>query len=256
MKTRLEDLIKTLPLVIAIDAKMNEIFWQLYSNYDDIFLGKISYGLSKKDIFYSSLSDYKLNEHYFIKNDADSAWLNKWYKEFPQTKNKIVLTLPTRISKWKGVDNFIDLISKLDGNIFHGLIVGPTSKAKIRYLKSLKEKISDMGINDNITFTGSRNDINNVYKISDITFNLSIQPEPFGRTTIEAMAAVMGGTQSLHTNSFDEALALPTTFSARIARNTQLIIAEETGITNVIDPLAGSYYVESLTSEMIKEEAW
>ena len=73
------------------------------------------------------------------------------------------------------------------------------------------------------------------------------------RTTIEAMAAVMGGTQSLHTNSFDEALALPTTFSARIARNTQLIIAEETGITNVIDPLAGSYYVESLTSEMIKE---
>ena len=73
------------------------------------------------------------------------------------------------------------------------------------------------------------------------------------RTTVEAMAAVMGGTQSLHTNSFDEALALPTPFSARIARNTQLIIAEETGISNVIDPLAGSYYVESLTSEMIKE---
>ena len=67
------------------------------------------------------------------------------------------------------------------------------------------------------------------------------------------MAAVMGGTQSLHTNSFDEALALPTNFSARIARNTQLIIAEETGVTNVIDPLAGSYYVESLTSDMIKE---
>ncbi len=71
------------------------------------------------------------------------------------------------------------------------------------------------------------------------------------RTTIEAMAAVMGGTQSLHTNSFDEALALPTNFSARIARNTQLIIAEETGVTNVIDPLAGSYYLESLTSDMI-----
>ena len=73
------------------------------------------------------------------------------------------------------------------------------------------------------------------------------------RTTIEAMAAIMGGTQSLHTNSFDEALALPTPFSARIARNTQLIIAEETGINNVIDPLAGSYYLESLTSEMISE---
>ena len=73
------------------------------------------------------------------------------------------------------------------------------------------------------------------------------------RTTIEAMAAIMGGTQSLHTNSFDEALALPTPFSARIARNTQLILAEETGINNVIDPLAGSYYLESLTSEMISE---
>jgi len=72
------------------------------------------------------------------------------------------------------------------------------------------------------------------------------------RTTIEAMSAVLGGTQSLHTNSFDEALALPTEFSARIARNTQLVIQEETGITNVVDPLAGSYYVESLTDQLVK----
>ncbi|SUZ77475.1 uncharacterized protein METZ01_LOCUS30329 [marine metagenome] len=73
------------------------------------------------------------------------------------------------------------------------------------------------------------------------------------RTTIEAMAAVLGGTQSLHTNSFDEALALPTPFSAEIARNTQLVLREETGLTKVIDPLAGSYYVESLTASIIKE---
>lgn len=71
------------------------------------------------------------------------------------------------------------------------------------------------------------------------------------RTTIEGLSAVLGGTQSLHTNSFDEALGLPTEFAARIARNTQLVIQEETGITNVIDPLAGSYYVESLTSELV-----
>ncbi len=70
------------------------------------------------------------------------------------------------------------------------------------------------------------------------------------RTTIEAMAAVFGGTQSLHTNALDEAIALPTDFSARIARNTQLIIQEETHITNVIDPWAGSYMMESLTSQM------
>src|SRR4051812_4516220 len=75
------------------------------------------------------------------------------------------------------------------------------------------------------------------------------------RTTIEAMAAVLGGTQSLHTNSFDEALALPTPTSARIARNTQLILAEETGIPHVIDPLGGSYYVESLT-HAVAEAAW
>jgi methylmalonyl-CoA mutase len=72
------------------------------------------------------------------------------------------------------------------------------------------------------------------------------------RTAYEALAAVLGGTQSLHTNSFDEALALPTAFSARIARNTQLILQEETGITRVVDPLAGSYYVESLTAELAK----
>ena len=73
------------------------------------------------------------------------------------------------------------------------------------------------------------------------------------RTTIEAMAAVLGGTQSLHTNSFDEALALPTPFSAQIARNTQLVLREETGITKVIDPMAGSYYLESLTNSLVNE---
>jgi len=73
------------------------------------------------------------------------------------------------------------------------------------------------------------------------------------RTTVEAMAAALGGTQSLHTNSLDEALALPTPFSARIARNTQLVLQEETGITKVVDPLAGSYYVESLTNSVAEE---
>jgi len=75
------------------------------------------------------------------------------------------------------------------------------------------------------------------------------------RTAYEAMAAVLGGTQSLHTNSFDEAIALPTEFSARIARNTQLILAEETGVTHVVDPLAGSYYVEALTRDLA-DAAW
>jgi len=75
------------------------------------------------------------------------------------------------------------------------------------------------------------------------------------RTAYEAMAAVLGGTQSLHTNALDEAIALPTEFAARIARNTQLILQEETGVAHVIDPLAGSYYVESLTAQLA-DEAW
>jgi len=73
------------------------------------------------------------------------------------------------------------------------------------------------------------------------------------RTTVEALAAVLGGTQSLHTNALDEALALPTDFSARIARNTQLVLQEETGITHVADPLGGSYYVEALTAKLVEE---
>ena len=75
------------------------------------------------------------------------------------------------------------------------------------------------------------------------------------RTTIEAMAAMLGGTQSLHTNALDEAIALPTDFSARIARNTQIVIQEETGMTKVVDPLGGSYYIESLTKQLV-DGAW
>ncbi len=75
------------------------------------------------------------------------------------------------------------------------------------------------------------------------------------RTTIEAMAATLGGTQSLHTNALDEAIALPTDFSARIARNTQIVLAEESGITRVVDPLGGSYYVEALTAGLV-DAAW
>ncbi len=84
------------------------------------------------------------------------------------------------------------------------------------------------------------------------------EQDPFNnvvRTTLEALAAVLGGTQSLHTNSFDEAIALPSDTAARVARNTQLIIAEESGVTNVVDPLGGSYYIESLTQSLV-DEAW
>ena len=71
------------------------------------------------------------------------------------------------------------------------------------------------------------------------------------RTTVEAMAAILGGTQSLHTNSYDEAIALPTDESARVARNTQLILEHETDITHTVDPFGGSYFMESLTENFV-----
>ncbi|MFC4256585.1 methylmalonyl-CoA mutase [Altererythrobacter xixiisoli] len=109
---------------------------------------------------------------------------------------------------------------------------------------------------DAMTGLGARSERSKVLRTHCQTSGVSLQEQdPYNnviRTTVEALAAVLGGTQSLHTNALDEALALPTDFSARIARNTQLVLAEETGITRVIDPLGGSYYVEALTAELVE----
>lgn len=106
---------------------------------------------------------------------------------------------------------------------------------------------------------GAKNERSKMLRTHCQTSGVSLQEQdPYNnviRTAYEAMSAVLGGTQSLHTNALDEAIALPTDFSARIARNTQLILQEETQVTRVVDPLAGSYYVESLTHELA-EKAW
>jgi len=123
--------------------------------------------------------------------------------------------------------------------------------AKLRAARTLWFRVMD-GL-------GAQNDKSKVLRTHCQTSGVSLQEQdPYNnviRTTVEALAAVLGGTQSLHTNALDEALALPTDFSARIARNTQLVLQEETGITNVIDPLGGSYYVEALTAKLV-EDAW
>ena len=123
--------------------------------------------------------------------------------------------------------------------------------AKLRAARLLWHRIMDE--------FGAKNPRSKMLRTHCQTSGVSLQEQdPYNnviRTAYEAMAAALGGTQSLHTNALDEAIALPTEFSARIARNTQLILQEETGITNVVDPLAGSYYVESLTAELA-EKAW
>ena len=123
--------------------------------------------------------------------------------------------------------------------------------AKLRAARLLWHKI--------MTDLGAQSAKSKMLRTHCQTSGMSLQAQdPYNnviRTAYEAMAAALGGTQSLHTNALDEAIALPTEFSARIARNTQLILQEETGVTNVVDPLAGSYYVESLTNQLA-EEAW
>ncbi len=110
-----------------------------------------------------------------------------------------------------------------------------------------------------MTNLGARDERSKMLRTHCQTSGVSLtEQDPYNnvmRTTIEAMAAMLGGTQSLHTNALDEAIALPTDFSARIARNTQLVIQEETGMTNVVDPLGGSYYVEALTKRLV-DDAW
>ena len=123
--------------------------------------------------------------------------------------------------------------------------------AKLRAARLLWHRI--------MTEFGAKSEKSKMLRTHCQTSGVSLQEQdPYNnvvRTAYEAMSAVLGGTQSLHTNALDEAIALPTEFSARIARNTQLILQEETGVTNVVDPLAGSYYVEKLTHDL-SEKAW
>ena len=123
--------------------------------------------------------------------------------------------------------------------------------AKLRAARTLWARI--------MTDLGAKSEKSKLLRTHCQTSGVSLtEQDPYNnivRTTVEALAAVLGGTQSLHTNSFDEAIALPTDFSARIARNTQLILAEESGVTAVADPLGGSWYVEALTREL-EEKAW
>ncbi len=121
--------------------------------------------------------------------------------------------------------------------------------AKLRAARKLWHKVmSDLGAKD---------ERSKMLRTHCQTSGVSLtEQDPYNnvvRTTIEAMAATLGGTQSLHTNALDEAIALPTDFSARIARNTQILLQEETGITHVVDPLGGSYYIEALTQRLYDE---
>jgi len=143
-----------------------------------------NYDLEKKDI---TIIPRGCDPNTFNNVSIDPKEKDDLLNEFPQIKGKKVLTIPGRITKWKGIAEFIQLMSLLD-NSYHGLVVGPIAKSKKRYFNKLLEKVSSLNLDNKITFTGSRRDISNIYKISDIVYNLSQTPEPFGRTMIEAIA--------------------------------------------------------------------
>lgn len=145
-------------------------------------------------------------------------------------------------------------VDKFSGRLSFFFAIGMNffmEAAKLRAARLLWHRI--------MTDLGAKNPRSKMLRTHCQTSGVSLQEQdPYNnvvRTAYEAMSAVLGGTQSLHTNALDEAIALPTEFAARIARNTQLILQEETGVTNVVDPLAGSYYVEKLTSDLA-EAAW
>jgi methylmalonyl-CoA mutase len=152
-----------------------------------------------------------------------------------------------------GVASGLD-IDKFAGRLSFFFAIGMNffmEVAKLRAARVLWHRV--------MTTLGAQDERSKMLRTHCQTSGVSLQEQdPYNnvvRTTIEAMAAMLGGTQSLHTNALDEAIALPTDFSARIARNTQIIVQEETGMCNVVDPLGGSYYIESLTQQLV-DEAW
>ena len=152
-----------------------------------------------------------------------------------------------------GVASGLD-IDKFAGRLSFFFAIGMNffmEVAKLRAARVLWHKV--------MTQLGAQDERSKMLRTHCQTSGVSLQEQdPYTnviRTTIEAMAAMLGGTQSLHTNALDEAIALPTDFSARIARNTQIVIQEETGMTKVVDPLGGSYYIEALTQELV-DHAW
>jgi len=152
-----------------------------------------------------------------------------------------------------GVASGLD-IDKFAGRLSFFFAIGMNffmEVAKLRAARVLWHRV--------MTQLGAKDERSKMLRTHCQTSGVSLQEQdPYNnviRTTIEAMASMLGGTQSLHTNALDEAIALPTDFSARIARNTQIIIQEETGMTKVVDPLGGSYYIEALTQELV-DQAW
>ena len=119
-----------------------------------------------------------------------SGWQASWYAQYPSLLEKRIITLPGRLTRLKGHGDFIDLVARLCQDLpdLHALIVGGEDPRRRAYAQALREKVNALGLDDAITFTGQRNDIREIYGISNLVLSLSTQPESFGRTVLEALA--------------------------------------------------------------------
>jgi len=117
-------------------------------------------------------------------------WLDAWYRDYPQTRDRLVLTLPARLTRWKGQEHFIQVVAglKARGLPVHGVLAGEAHAKKQSFADELREMVRTQGLEGDISFTGHRTDLREIMAISHVVFSLSIDPESFGRTTIEALS--------------------------------------------------------------------
>lgn len=129
-------------------------------------------------------------QQYTYNYQPNASWLSQWKLDFPQLTDKFIITLPARITAWKGQEDFIHIIAALkqQGIHAHGLIVGETHPRKQQFLTTLKQRITELNLDKEISFTGHRSDLQNILAVSDIVLSLAKEPEAFGRTTIEALS--------------------------------------------------------------------
>ena len=117
------------------------------------------------------------------------AWLEQWYSAYPSSRNRKILLMPARITRWKGHEAYLRLIAGLCRRLdVHGVVVGEHGKRQARFFKQLQQQCWDLGIEDHVSFVGNRRDMVELYALADLSFNLSTHAEPFGRTMIESMS--------------------------------------------------------------------
>lgn len=129
-------------------------------------------------------------KEYHHEYQPSNEWLESWFKQYPVTRDKKLLTLPARVTKWKGHDDFLQLLTlvKQHRNDVHALVVGEVKNDKHEYFSRLMKSAHQLGLMDMMTFTGHRTDLKEIMSISNLVYSLSLEPEAFGRTTIEALS--------------------------------------------------------------------